>query len=66
MLTSAAYGVFPYVLPSNQEPALGLTVYNTAAAHYGLAIGLAWWIPGVMLATGYFVYIHRQFAGKVE
>jgi cytochrome d ubiquinol oxidase subunit II len=66
MLTSAAFGVFPYVLPSNQEPAFGLTVHNTAAPHYGLAIGLAWWIPGVILATSYFVYIHRQFAGKVE
>jgi cytochrome bd ubiquinol oxidase subunit II len=66
MLGSAAFGIYPYVLPSNQEPNLGLTIYNTASAHYGLVIGLVWWIPGVILAAGYFVYIHRQFAGKVE
>jgi cytochrome bd-type quinol oxidase subunit 2 len=32
MLTSAAFGVYPYVLPSNTDPRLGLTIYNTAAA----------------------------------
>jgi len=32
MLTSAAFGLCPYVLPSNTDPRLGLTVYNAAAA----------------------------------
>lgn len=66
MLTSAAFGVFPYVLPSNVDPATGLTVYNSAAPPYGLKIGLAWFIPGMILASGYFVYIYRHFAGKVR
>ncbi|HWQ53518.1 MAG TPA: cytochrome d ubiquinol oxidase subunit II [Bryobacteraceae bacterium] len=66
MLTSAAFGVFPYVLPSNADPALGLTVYNSAAAPYGLTVGLAWFIPGIILASGYFVYVYRNFAGKVR
>lgn len=66
MLTSAAFGVFPYVLPSNADPALGLTVYNSAAPAYGLKVGLAWFIPGMILATGYFVYVYRNFAGKVR
>ncbi len=65
MLTSAAFGLYPYVLPSNVDPALGLTVYNAAAAPYGLKVGLAWFIPGMLLATGYFVYTYRSFAGKV-
>ena len=64
MLTSAAFGVYPYVLPSNQVDGPGLTIYNTATSQYGLAIGLVWWIPGVLLATGYFVYIYRRFGGK--
>jgi cytochrome bd ubiquinol oxidase subunit II len=65
MLCSAAFGVFPYVLPSNVKPDYSLTVYNTAAAHYGLAIGLWWWIPGMLLATAYSVFTYRQLAGKV-
>jgi cytochrome d ubiquinol oxidase subunit II len=66
MLTSAAFGLYPYVLPSNLDPALGLTVHNAAAAPYGLKVGLAWFIPGMVLATGYFVYTYRSFAGKVS
>jgi cytochrome bd-type quinol oxidase subunit 2 len=42
-----------------------LTVYNAAAAPYGLKVGLAWFIPGMLLTTGYFVYTYRSFAGKV-
>jgi cytochrome d ubiquinol oxidase subunit II len=66
MLTSAAFGVYPYVLPSNMNPGLGLTVHNTAAAPYGLKVGLMWWIPGMILALGYFVFVYRHFAGKVR
>ena len=64
MLTSAAFGVFPYVLPSN-APAGGLTVTNAAAAEYGLYVGLAWWIPGMALAALYSVFVYRHFSGKV-
>ena len=66
MLTSAAFGVFPYVLPSNTNPALGLTITNTAAAPYGLRVALFWWIPGMLLVLGYSVFIYRHFAGKVQ
>jgi cytochrome d ubiquinol oxidase subunit II len=66
MLTSAAFGVFPYVLPANTDPALGLTVWNSATTHYGLAVGLAWWIPGMALVASYTVFVHRQFAGKTR
>jgi cytochrome bd ubiquinol oxidase subunit II len=66
MLTSAAFGVYPYVLPSNGDLALSLTVQNAAAAPYGLGIGLWWFIPGMVLATGYFTYTYRNFAGKVK
>jgi cytochrome bd ubiquinol oxidase subunit II len=65
MLTSAAFGIFPYVLPSNTGPQLGLTVYNAAPADYGLKIGLAWWIPGMLLAAGYFTFVYRRFSGKL-
>ena len=65
MLLSAAFGVFPYVLPSNGKPDYGLTIYNAAAAHHGLVIGLRWWIPGMLLATAYSVFIYRRLAGRI-
>lgn len=66
MLTSAAFGLYPYVLPSSLDPHAGLTVYNAAAAPYGLKIGLVWFIPGMLLTSGYFIYTYRNFAGKVN
>ena len=66
MLTSVAFGLFPYVLPSNTDPNLSLTIYNTAPGEYGLRIGLAWWIPGMALASAYSIFTHRKFAGKVR
>ena len=33
---------------------------------YGLKIGLIWWVIGMALATVYFVYVYRSFAGKVS
>jgi cytochrome bd ubiquinol oxidase subunit II len=65
MLTSAAFGVFPYVLPSNVAPQDGLTVSNASAAPYGLYIGLAWWIPGMLLAAAYSVFVYRRLPSKV-
>jgi cytochrome d ubiquinol oxidase subunit II len=66
LLASAAFGLYPYVLPATTDPALGLTVQGSAAAPYGLKVGLAWWLPGMLLVTAYFVYTHRKFAGKVR
>jgi cytochrome d ubiquinol oxidase subunit II len=65
MLTSVAFGLYPFVLPSNTNPALALTIQNTAAAKYGLGIGLTWFIPGIVLAAAYFTYTYRHFGGKV-
>jgi len=66
MLTSAAFGIFPYVLPSNAPTHLGLTVYAAAAPVYGLRVGLMWWIPGMLLAVGYTAFVYHRFAGKVR
>ncbi|MFB3778648.1 MAG: cytochrome d ubiquinol oxidase subunit II [Bryobacteraceae bacterium] len=66
MLTSAAFGVFPYVLPARPRADFGLTIHNTATSTYGLQVGLAWWIPGMALAIGYIIFTYRHFAGKVR
>jgi cytochrome d ubiquinol oxidase subunit II len=65
MLTSVAFGIYPFVLPANTDPAYALTVHNAAAAATGLRIGLIWWIPGMLLVAGYFVLLYRRFAGRV-
>ena len=66
MLTSAAFGLYPYVLPSRTNPALALTVENAQAPAYGLHVAIVWWIIGMIFVTGYFIYSYRQFAGKVR
>jgi cytochrome d ubiquinol oxidase subunit II len=65
MMVSVAFSLYPYVLPSSQDPARGLTVWSAAADRSSLGIALGWWLPGMALAIGYIVYIHRTFAGKV-
>jgi cytochrome d ubiquinol oxidase subunit II len=66
MLASAAFGLFPHLLPSSGEPKFALTIYNTAAGGHGLRVGLAWWIPGMLLAGAYHYFVYRHFAGKVQ
>jgi cytochrome d ubiquinol oxidase subunit II len=66
MLTSVVFGLYPYVLPASSDPGRSLTVHNAKAGDYGLRIGLAWWVIGIALASGYFVYTYRSFAGKVK
>lgn len=66
MLTSAAFGLYPYVLPARGGLALSLSIYNTRTTDRAMQIGLAWWIIGMILATSYFVFLYRRFAGKVS
>ena len=66
MLVGAAFALYPVVLPASTDPALSLTIYNTAAGHHGLAVGLTWWILGMILALGYFFFLFRMFKGKVR
>lgn len=66
MLVGAAFALYPIVLPASTDPAYNLTIYNTAAGHHGLSVGLVWWSIGMVLAIGYFVFIYRMFKGKVR
>lgn len=66
LLCSAALGLYPYVLPSNADPSLSLTVSNAAASPYGLRIGFYWFLPALALALGYTAFVYRQFQGKVN
>ena len=66
MLVGAAFALYPIVLPASTDPALNLTIYNTAAGHHGLTVGITWWILGMILALGYFTLLFRMFKGKVR
>ena len=65
MLVSVVFGVYPMVLPA-RNPVYSLTIANAKAGDYGLKIGLVWWVIGMILAAGYFIFVHRTFAGKVS
>jgi cytochrome bd ubiquinol oxidase subunit II len=65
MLVGAAFALYPVVLPARNHQ-YDLTIYNSAAAHYGLSVGLVWWTLGAVLAVGYFVFVYRMFRGKVQ
>jgi cytochrome d ubiquinol oxidase subunit II len=66
MLVGAAFALYPVVLPASTDPALSLTITNTKAGEHGLAVGFAWWILGLLLALGYFLFLFRMFKGKVR
>lgn len=65
-LVTALGGLFPIVLRARPTPELSLTV--TSAASRGAAIdgALVWWLPGVLLAAGYFWWVLRHFKGPVS
>lgn len=66
MLLSAAFGLYPNVLPSNVNAAHSLTIYNAATGAYGMRVALYWWIPGMALVLFYTWFTYRRFAGKVR
>jgi cytochrome bd ubiquinol oxidase subunit II len=65
MLTSAAFGLYPYMLPAVNQ-ANSLTIQNASSSQYSQAVGLVWWIIGMLLAVVYFIFTYRLFWGKVN
>ncbi|MCI0484076.1 MAG: cytochrome d ubiquinol oxidase subunit II [candidate division NC10 bacterium] len=63
MVALAAIGIYPYVLPG-RNPALGLTLHDAAAAGSGLVLAMYWWIPGMVLACAYTVYVYSTMPAK--
>lgn len=66
MLAGAAAALYPVLLPASGDPTHDITIYNAATGAYAMRVGLFWWIPGMCLATGYFVFLYRMFRGKVQ
>ena len=65
MLTSAVFGLYPYVLPATTGADRTLTVTNAASGEVAMRTGLLWFFPGILLAIGYQVFAYRHLRGKV-
>jgi cytochrome d ubiquinol oxidase subunit II len=65
MLASAAFGLFPLVLPDIKST-YSLTIQNASGSQYGQTVGLIWWILGIILAIIYFIFTYRLFWGKIS
>jgi cytochrome d ubiquinol oxidase subunit II len=66
LLLATAAALFPTLLRSTVDPRFSLDAVAAAADRHGLLVGLAWWIPALLIALGYFTYLFRSFAGKVH
>jgi cytochrome d ubiquinol oxidase subunit II len=65
MLAGAAFAMYPNLLPSTTNADYSLTIYNARTGDYSLRVGLIWWLAGITLAIGYFVFLYTAFRGKV-
>ena len=61
LLSTAAAGLYPNILPAREGHPYGLTVHNAASGHHALTVALFWWPVGIVLATVYFVFTYRMF-----
>lgn len=59
LLGSAAYAIFPMVLPA-RDAVHGLSLEAAMGDAYALSVALWWWLPGMALATSYFVLLYRR------
>jgi cytochrome d ubiquinol oxidase subunit II len=66
LLGSGAAAIFPVMLHSTLTPENTLTAYNCAASRESLAAGIVWWPFALVLSLGYYVFILRQYRGKVK
>jgi cytochrome d ubiquinol oxidase subunit II len=66
LLTTGGAALFPVMLYSTLAPEHSLTAYAVAASPSALVLASMWWPVGFALATAYFVFISRRYAGKVS
>ena len=66
LLTTGGAALFPVMLYSTLAPEHSLTAYAVAASPSALVLASMWWPVGFALATVYFVFISRRYAGKVS
>jgi cytochrome d ubiquinol oxidase subunit II len=66
MLAGACWGLYPVLLPATTGAANDITLTRAISGPHTLAVGLAWWIFGMILAIGYEVFVYSRFKGKAD
>jgi len=66
LLTTGGSAIFPVMLHSTLAPEYSMSAYSAAAPEESLHLAALWWPVGFVLATAYFVFISRRYAGKVS
>jgi cytochrome d ubiquinol oxidase subunit II len=66
MLAGACWGLYPTLLPATTGADRDITLSNALSGPHTLAVGLVWWIFGMLLAIGYVVFVYGKFRGKVD
>jgi cytochrome d ubiquinol oxidase subunit II len=65
MLGSAAFALFPVLLPSSGDPARALTVHGAATGAYAMRVGAIWWFVAFVLVLAVFTYLYRSVRGRI-
>ncbi|HUO15142.1 MAG TPA: cytochrome d ubiquinol oxidase subunit II [Verrucomicrobiae bacterium] len=65
-LAGVAAALYPALLPSSYGSQFNITIFNAATGSYALRVGFIWWGLGMVLATGYFIFVYRMFRGKLQ
>jgi cytochrome d ubiquinol oxidase subunit II len=66
LLGTGASTLFPVMLYSTKDPAYSMTAYSSASSSGALTMAIIWWPITFILIVVYFVYLNRQYAGKVK
>jgi cytochrome d ubiquinol oxidase subunit II len=66
LLATGGAAIFPVMLYSTLAPENSLTANAVASGRSALLLASIWWPVGFALATVYFVFISRRYAGKVS
>jgi len=66
ILLASAAALFPVLLGSTLDPRFDIDARTASSGERALALGLAWWVPAVVLAVVYFVNLFRSMRGKVK
>ncbi len=66
MLAGACWGLYPVLLPATTGSANDITLTRAISGPHALAVGLAWWVVGMILAVGYVAFVYSRFRGKAD
>jgi cytochrome d ubiquinol oxidase subunit II len=66
VLATGSAAIFPVMLYSTLAPENSLTAYAAASNSNAFVLATVWWPVGFVLASAYFIFISKRYAGKVS